>query len=60
MKIKIGLLEDERVLSNQLKKIIKEWAKDKGCIAEIKEYQSSQSFLFEYEEHSFDLLLYFP
>ncbi len=57
MKIRIGILEDEKPFVEELKSVIRMWASEKECLAEIKDYQTSESFFLDIKSgETFDLL----
>lgn len=49
MKIRIGILEDEHIFVEKLQDTICAWAKERDCLVEISDYQTSESFLPAFE-----------
>lgn len=57
MSITIALCDDEKEQIKLLRKIITSWSLNKPFSVDIKEYDSAESFLFDYAENNCDLLL---
>ena len=49
MKIRFGILEDEKPFVDEIKESIRTWAAEKNCLAEIQDYQTSDAFFFDFE-----------
>lgn len=55
---KIAIVDDSKEDRNYIEALLNTWSKDNGCDISIKDFESAESFLFNYsEEKDFDILL---
>ncbi len=55
--MKVAIIEDEQVHKKLLSEYLIKWSKDSGISIDITDFDSAESFLFEWEENSdFDIL----
>ena len=55
---KIAIVDDSKEGRNYIEALLNTWSKDNGCDISIKDFESAESFLFNYsEEKDFDILL---
>lgn len=57
MPVTVALCDDEREQISLLRRCLMNWAEDKPFAVDIKEYESAEGFLFDYEDDPCDLLL---
>ncbi|MBQ8688609.1 MAG: hypothetical protein IJ512_08740 [Ruminococcus sp.] len=57
MPIRIALCDDETEQRSCIKTLLYEWKQNRVADIEMREYRSAEQFLFDYEEHTCDLLL---
>lgn len=57
MPIIISICDDEKEHINLLRRLLLNWSADKSFAVDINEYDSAESFLFDYEDNPCDLLL---
>ncbi len=57
MSYKIAICDDNKVDRTYLNNLVKIWLKDKEESAMISEFESGESFLFDYEDNDYDILL---
>ncbi len=58
MNYQIAICDDEPIICNLLKELVKKWAKKNNIKVKIQTFSSAESFLFTYEEDKgFDILL---
>lgn len=58
MKLKIAVCDDDASQKDYLVEIVSTWTKRNRHLAEVKQYEDAESFLFDYsEEKDFDILL---
>lgn len=57
MPITVAICDDEKEQINLLRGLLLNWSSDKPFAVDIKEYNSAESFLFDYKDNSCDLLM---
>ena len=57
MSYKIAICDDNKIDRTYLNNLVKIWLKDKEDTATISEFESGESFLFDYEDNDYDILL---
>lgn len=57
MSYKIAICDDNKIDRIYLYNLVKIWLKDKEDTATVSEFESGESFLFDYEDNDYDILL---
>lgn len=58
MKLNVAVCDDDPHQIENLKAVVRMWAKERGCFCEIAAFPGAEAFLFEYSENrAFDILL---
>lgn len=58
MKLKLAIIDDEKIFRASLKSFLQCWAKEKSLSIFMDEFESAETFLFEYEDsRDYDILM---